>query len=85
MNTVLLLEGPGFDSRWVLYNPSPWNLEHLSEMMELMRTQHMKHVISKGINAYVGQKTGTLLFGEDNTNCKNEKRHKFLHERHGHA
>ena len=56
-----------------------------NEMMELMRTQHMKHVISKGINAYVGQKTGTLLFGEDNTNCKNEKRHKFLHERHGHA
>ena len=51
------------------------------EMMELMRIQHMKHVMSKGINAYIGQSTGTILFGEDNTSSRSEQRHKFLHER----
>ena len=51
-----------------------------NEMMEVMRLQHMKYVMSKGINASIGKSTCTLLFGEDNTTQKREKGHKFMHE-----
>ena len=47
---------------------SCYNQVQFNEMMEVMRLKHMKHVISKGINASIGQSTGTLLFNEDNNN-----------------
>ena len=53
------------------------------ELMQVMRNQHMKHVASKGINAPIQQNTGTVLFGENNTNLRSVKRHKFMHEKFG--
>ena len=52
-------------------------------MMEVMRLQHMNHIMSKGINASICQSTGNLLFGEENTTQKRETRHKFMHEKFG--
>ena len=59
------------------------NQVQFDEMMEVMRLKHMKYVMSKGNNASIGESTGTILFGEDNTTQKREKRHKFMHERFG--
>ena len=59
------------------------NEVQIKEMMGLMRIQHMKHILSKVINAKIGHITGTVLFGENNSSNRSGQMHKFLHERFG--
>ena len=56
--------------------------KHLfDEMCELMRNRHMIHIASRGINNQLCNSKGMTLFGENNTNKRSMKRHKFMHER----
>ena len=55
--------------------------KHLfDEMCELMRNRHMVYVASRGINNQLLNSSGITLFGENNTNKRTIKRHKFRQE-----
>ena len=56
--------------------------KHLfNEMCQFMRDRHMIHISSRGYNNQVTNANGIVLFGENNTNKKSMKRHKFMHEK----
>ena len=51
------------------------------EMCQFMRDRHMIHVSSRGINNQVTNNNSITLFGQNNTNKRSMKRHKFMHEK----
>ena len=56
--------------------------KHLfNEMCQFMRDRHMIHISSRGYNNQVTNANGIVLFGENNTNKRSMKRHKFMHEK----
>ena len=56
--------------------------KHLfEEMCQVLRTRHMVHIASRGINNQLLNSNEITLFGENNTNKRNMKRHKFMHEK----
>ena len=52
----------------------------LSQMYDVMRNLHMMHMSSHGINSNIPNQRGTILFDENNTNKKKQKRYEFTHE-----
>ena len=56
--------------------------KHIFDVMcEEIRSRHMIHIASRGINNQIGSSKGMSLFGENNTNKKSVKRYKFMHEK----
>ena len=51
------------------------------EMCTILRNRHMVHVASRGVNNQLLPSNGSALFGENNTNRRTVKRHKFTHEK----
>ena len=51
------------------------------EMCTILRNRHMVHLATRGINNQLINSNGMTLFGENNTNNRKMKRHKFLHEK----
>ena len=51
------------------------------ELCKMMRTQNMKYIAAKGIRSAYGRSKGSVLFGEDKTNKRNNPRHRFAHEK----
>lgn len=51
------------------------------EMCTILRNRHMVHVASRGINNQLTNTNAIALFGENNTNRRKVKRHKFTHEK----
>ena len=50
------------------------------KICEVLRNRRMVHISSRGIANPLINSNGMNLFGENNTNKRNTKRHKFLHE-----
>ena len=56
--------------------------KHMFDVMcEEMRSRHMIHIASRGINNQICSSKGISLFGENNTNKRSVKRYKFMHEK----
>ena len=56
--------------------------KHLfDEICQLMINRNMVHIASRGINNQIRNSKGMTLFGENNTNKRPMKKHKFMHER----
>ena len=51
------------------------------EMCQFARIIHMAHIVSRGIDNLIHNSNEITLFGENNTNKRNMKRHKFMHEK----
>ena len=57
------------------------NKNLFNDMCQFMRDRHMIHIASRGYNNQVTNANGIVLFGENNTNKRSMKRHKFMHEK----
>ena len=56
--------------------------KHMFDVMcETLRERHMIHIASRGINNQLCSTKGMTLFGENNTNKRSAKRHKFIFEK----
>ena len=57
------------------------NKNLFDEMCQIMRDRHMIHIASRGYNNQVTTTNSIGLFGENITNKRSLKRHKFQHEK----